>query len=144
MVMSTGGRVRGWIAPLHLTALKDRRCLLQALVSRTPHPPLMPRSRDGSVVSYPLTETVHKDNICHVTETPADVPASVAASARAVAERAIACLGGAGIFGCVGEGRKGLASLCEGIIHTWGRGGHTSFGASSGGSECMCTAPLYV
>jgi phosphoribosylaminoimidazole carboxylase len=42
---------------------------------------------------------VHKDNICHVTEAPADVPEKVAAAARAVAERAIACLDGAGIFG---------------------------------------------
>ena len=57
------------------------------------------RSRDGSVVSYPLVETVHKDNICHVTEAPADVPQRVSASARVVAERAIACLDGAGIFG---------------------------------------------
>ncbi len=57
------------------------------------------RSRDGSVLSYPLVETVHKDNVCHVTEAPADVPSGVAANARLVAERAIACLDGAGIFG---------------------------------------------
>ncbi|GAX78141.1 hypothetical protein CEUSTIGMA_g5583.t1 [Chlamydomonas eustigma] len=57
------------------------------------------RSRDGSVVSYPLVETVHKDNICHVTEAPADVPERVAAAAKKVAEKAIACLDGAGIFG---------------------------------------------
>lgn len=57
------------------------------------------RSRDGSVVSYPLVETVHKDNICHVTEAPADVPQQVSATARKVAEKAIACLQGAGIFG---------------------------------------------
>lgn len=66
----------------------------------SPPPPLPTfRSRDGSVVSYPLVETVHKDNICHVTEAPADVQDSVAANARKVAEKAIACLDGAGIFG---------------------------------------------
>ncbi len=35
------------------------------------------RSRDGSVVSYPVVETIHKDNICHVTEAPADAPSQV-------------------------------------------------------------------
>jgi len=57
------------------------------------------RSRDGAVVSYPLVETVHRDNICHVTEAPADVPPAAAAAARAVAERAIGALEGAGVFG---------------------------------------------
>ncbi|KXZ55857.1 hypothetical protein GPECTOR_2g1408 [Gonium pectorale] len=57
------------------------------------------RSRDGSVVSYPVVETIHKDNICHVTEAPADVAPALQAKAREVAERAIACLDGAGIFG---------------------------------------------
>ncbi|GLC43896.1 hypothetical protein PLESTB_000920700 [Pleodorina starrii] len=57
------------------------------------------RSRDGKVVSYPVVETIHKDNICHVTEAPADVPPAVQAQAREVAEKAISCLEGAGIFG---------------------------------------------
>ncbi|KAG2445813.1 hypothetical protein HXX76_000417 [Chlamydomonas incerta] len=57
------------------------------------------RNRDGGVVSYPIVETIHKNNICHVTEAPAGVPPSVEAKARAVAEKAIACLDGAGIFG---------------------------------------------
>ncbi len=51
------------------------------------------------MVSYPLVETVHKDNICHVTEAPADVPSSMASAAKRVAEKAISCLDGAGIFG---------------------------------------------
>lgn len=59
------------------------------------------RSRDGSVVSYPVVETIHQNNICHVTEAPAGVPADVAARAQAVAERAVTCLDGAGIFGYV-------------------------------------------
>eukprot|EP00798_Chlamydomonas_sp_ICE-L_P032526 gene32526-17239_t len=57
------------------------------------------RARDGSVKSYPLVETVHKDSICWVTEAPADVPNKVSVAATAVAEKAIACLDGAGIFG---------------------------------------------
>eukprot|EP00879_Flechtneria_rotunda_P023519 GHRR01024881.1.p1 GENE.GHRR01024881.1~~GHRR01024881.1.p1 ORF type:complete len:496 (+),score=146.15 GHRR01024881.1:746-2233(+) len=57
------------------------------------------RSRDGQVVSYPVAETVHKDNICHVTEVPACVPDQIQAEASKVAEKAVACLNGAGIFG---------------------------------------------
>jgi phosphoribosylaminoimidazole carboxylase len=57
------------------------------------------RSRDGTVLSYPVVETVHKDNICHVTEAPADVSPAVAVATRAAAEKAVAALYGAGIFG---------------------------------------------
>lgn len=57
------------------------------------------RSRDGTVVSYPVVETIHKNNICHVTEAPANVPDAVQQQARAVAEQAVAALYGAGIFG---------------------------------------------
>lgn len=57
------------------------------------------RSRDGTTSAYPVVETVHKNNICHVTETPADVPPAVRERAAQVAEQAVACLYGAGIFG---------------------------------------------
>eukprot|EP00775_Hariotina_reticulata_P011066 gene11066-11222_t len=57
------------------------------------------RSSNGSVVSYPVVETIHKDNICHVTEAPAGVPAAIQQRAQQVAEKAVACLYGAGIFG---------------------------------------------
>lgn len=56
-------------------------------------------SRDGKVVSYPVVETIHKDNICHVTEAPAEVSSAVQTQAQQVAEKAISCLEGAGIFG---------------------------------------------
>lgn len=57
------------------------------------------RSRDGTAVSYPVVETVHKDSICYVTEAPAGVPEGIQAQAKQVAENAVACLNGAGIFG---------------------------------------------
>jgi hypothetical protein len=62
-------------------------CLLMPIIhihlgQRLTPPPLCSRSRNGSVISYPLVETVHKDNICHVTEAPANVPGSVASAAR--------------------------------------------------------------
>lgn len=57
------------------------------------------RSRDGTVRSFPVVQTIHKDNICHTTETPAAVPPHVAARAKTAAEAAVACLEGAGVFG---------------------------------------------
>uniref|UniRef100_A0A6S8IX41 phosphoribosylaminoimidazole carboxylase n=1 Tax=Dunaliella tertiolecta TaxID=3047 RepID=A0A6S8IX41_DUNTE len=57
------------------------------------------RSSNGSVVSYPVVETIHKDSICYVTEAPADAPAKHLEAAKAIAEKAIGCLEGAGIFG---------------------------------------------
>ncbi|MEW5306172.1 MAG: hypothetical protein WDW36_008658 [Sanguina aurantia] len=57
------------------------------------------RSRDGSTLSYPVVETIHKDSILHVSEAPANVSEAVQRQARAVAERAVGTLQGAGIFG---------------------------------------------
>lgn len=57
------------------------------------------RSRDGSVKSFPVVQTIHKDNICHTTEAPACVPESIAIAAQQAAERTVACLEGAGVFG---------------------------------------------
>jgi phosphoribosylaminoimidazole carboxylase len=51
------------------------------------------------VLSYPVVETIHRDNICHVTEAPADVPPAVAQRAKDTAETAVRALSGAGIFG---------------------------------------------
>lgn len=60
---------------------------------------MVARSRDGEVVSFPVTETTHLNNICHTTETPAQVPPSTKALAIEIAERAISSLEGAGVFG---------------------------------------------
>jgi phosphoribosylaminoimidazole carboxylase len=58
------------------------------------------RSASGQVRSYPAVETVHKDNICHLVFAPLRVAdAAIARRAREVAEKAIATLSGAGVFG---------------------------------------------
>lgn len=57
------------------------------------------RSRDGTVISYPVVQTIHKDNICHTTEAPAQVPPVILQAAKRAAENAVACLSGAGVFG---------------------------------------------
>ncbi|KAI0052683.1 Phosphoribosylaminoimidazole carboxylase [Auriscalpium vulgare] len=58
------------------------------------------RTVEGEVTSYPVVETVHKENVCHLVFAPlrsADI--GLSSRARAVAERAVQSLNGAGIFG---------------------------------------------
>ncbi|KAL6626921.1 hypothetical protein ACP70R_030647 [Stipagrostis hirtigluma subsp. patula] len=59
---------------------------------------IVARSRDGSTVCYPVVETIHKDNICHVVEAPAEVSDKIKKLATSVAEKAIKSLEGAGVF----------------------------------------------
>ena len=54
---------------------------------------------DGGIFSYPVVETVHRDNICHLCYVPARVPDSVHFKATSLAEHAVKSLPGAGIFG---------------------------------------------
>lgn len=59
------------------------------------------RSEDGTSLTYPVSET-HQHPEQHVCETvlvPARVPASVAAAATSMAERAVSTVGGVGAFG---------------------------------------------
>ncbi|EGV64118.1 Phosphoribosylaminoimidazole carboxylase [Yamadazyma tenuis ATCC 10573] len=57
------------------------------------------RSIEGEVFNYPIVETIHKDNICHLVYCPAPVNASVMAKAEILARNAIKTFPGCGIFG---------------------------------------------
>ncbi|CAL8469156.1 g8697 [Coccomyxa elongata] len=57
------------------------------------------RSRDGSTMAFPVVETLHQNSILLVTEAPAQVPPETQRRAQEVAEQAVACLDGAGVFG---------------------------------------------
>jgi phosphoribosylaminoimidazole carboxylase len=57
------------------------------------------RSSKGLIRSYPTVETIHQNNICHLVYAPARVPFSTRAKARTLAEQAIKCFEGAGVFG---------------------------------------------
>ena len=61
---------------------------------------MVARTAAGAVRSFPVVETVHEESILLLTEAPAAVPWTVAEAARQLAERAVGCLDGAGIFGC--------------------------------------------
>lgn len=58
------------------------------------------RSAKGEVRSYPVVETVHKDNICHLVFAPLRHPdPNVIRLAKEIAEKATQTFEGAGVFG---------------------------------------------
>ncbi|KNE56397.1 phosphoribosylaminoimidazole carboxylase, ATPase subunit [Allomyces macrogynus ATCC 38327] len=57
------------------------------------------RDAQGHVVAYPVVETVHTRNICHVVVAPAQIDGLLAKKVQKVAEQCIASFDGAGIFG---------------------------------------------
>ncbi|WCJ31611.1 phosphoribosylaminoimidazole carboxylase putative / AIR carboxylase putative [Euphorbia peplus] len=59
---------------------------------------IVARGRDNSILCYPVVETIHKENICHIVKAPADVPCNVKKLATDVAYKAIESLEGAGVF----------------------------------------------
>ncbi|KAL9302004.1 putative phosphoribosylaminoimidazole carboxylase [Arabidopsis thaliana] len=59
---------------------------------------IVARGRDGSMVCYPVVETIHRDNICHIVKAPADVPWKINKLATDVAQKAVGSLEGAGVF----------------------------------------------
>jgi len=60
---------------------------------------MVTRGLDGSLVDYPVVETIHRENICHTVIAPAPVSGLILRRAREVARQAIGTLNGAGIFG---------------------------------------------
>ncbi|KAJ6842243.1 phosphoribosylaminoimidazole carboxylase, chloroplastic isoform X1 [Iris pallida] len=59
---------------------------------------IVARGRDGSISCYPVVETIHKDNICHIVEAPANVPGRIKELSVDVAQQAVSSLEGAGVF----------------------------------------------
>lgn len=58
------------------------------------------RTAAGQTYPYPVVETVHKDNICHLVFAPLrSRDPTLAAHAQETAERAVRSLSGAGVFG---------------------------------------------
>ncbi len=56
------------------------------------------RQTDGTVATYPVVETIHQNNICHIVIAPARIPAEAAARAQEVAGQVMEQLEGAGVF----------------------------------------------
>jgi Phosphoribosylaminoimidazole carboxylase (NCAIR synthetase) len=59
---------------------------------------IVARSTNGETAFYPVFETIHKDNICHIVIAPARVPDTVEKEAIQVAEKVLDNLKGAGVY----------------------------------------------
>ncbi|KAM3691075.1 hypothetical protein ACJW31_09G167800 [Castanea mollissima] len=59
---------------------------------------IVARGRDNSILCYPVVETIHKENICHVVKAPANVSWDIRKRATDVAYKAVSSLEGAGVF----------------------------------------------
>lgn len=57
------------------------------------------RNNKNEIVSYPVVETVHKNNICHTVTAPAPVEDIVKQQAKSFGEETMKHLNGAGVFG---------------------------------------------
>jgi 5-(carboxyamino)imidazole ribonucleotide synthase len=60
---------------------------------------MIARGRKGEIVPYPVVETIHKNNILHLTIAPAKVDKKIADKAKNFAIKTMEHLHGAGIFG---------------------------------------------
>ncbi|KAF2314562.1 hypothetical protein GH714_027591 [Hevea brasiliensis] len=59
---------------------------------------IVARGRDNTILCYPVVETIHKENICHIVKAPADVPWKIRKLAADVSYKAVSSLEGAGVF----------------------------------------------
>ncbi|KAJ0578003.1 putative phosphoribosylaminoimidazole carboxylase [Helianthus annuus] len=59
---------------------------------------IVARGRDNSISCYPVVETVHRENICHIVKAPANESWKIMKLATDIASRAVASLEGAGVF----------------------------------------------
>ena len=84
-----------------ITALANRPLYAEKWVSFFKEIAVMVvRTADGQVQSYPVVETVHRDNICHLVFAPLrSRDPKLSQKARSIAEAAVKSFSGAGIFG---------------------------------------------
>ncbi|XP_009364469.2 phosphoribosylaminoimidazole carboxylase, chloroplastic isoform X3 [Pyrus x bretschneideri] len=59
---------------------------------------IVARGRDNSIACYPVVETIHKENICHIVKAPANMSWKIRKLATDIATRAVRSLEGAGVF----------------------------------------------
>lgn len=60
---------------------------------------MVARSTKGEVVTYPVVETIHQNNICHVVKAPAEISKQLHHKAEKFAKKVMQHLKGAGVFG---------------------------------------------
>lgn len=60
---------------------------------------MVARSTGGEIALYPVVETIHRNNICHIVKAPAPIDAKLTNKVRLLAKRVMKWLKGAGVFG---------------------------------------------
>lgn len=56
------------------------------------------RDKEGNIESFPVVETIHKNNICHVVRSPAPVSDEIKLKAEELAHKVLKTLQGVGVF----------------------------------------------
>jgi 5-(carboxyamino)imidazole ribonucleotide synthase len=83
-----------------LNKLRRKKLYVEKFVSFTKElAAVVARSTKGEIVSYPVVETIHKNNICHIVIAPAPVDKKVTNKAKRLAIKTMQHLKGAGVFG---------------------------------------------
>lgn len=86
--------------PTAIKALGDRPLYVEKFVPFSMEIAVMVvRTLDGKVYAYPTTETIQKDNVCHLVYAPARLPFSIQQRAQTLAMDAVRTFEGAGIYG---------------------------------------------
>jgi phosphoribosylaminoimidazole carboxylase PurK protein len=57
------------------------------------------RNAKNEIISYPVVETIHKNNICHIVIVPAPIDKKIHVKAQKLAEKVMKQLQGSGMFG---------------------------------------------
>src|SRR5258708_3595587 len=60
---------------------------------------IVARNAKGEIATYPVVETIHKNNICHIVIAPAQVSPQIKNQAKRLAIKTMRHLKGAGVFG---------------------------------------------
>ncbi len=60
---------------------------------------MVARSTKGEIAAYPVVETIHKNNICHLVLAPAPISKTAQTKAQNLAKKVMQHLKGAGVFG---------------------------------------------
>jgi 5-(carboxyamino)imidazole ribonucleotide synthase len=83
-----------------LLAFQGKECLLEKFIPFVKEISVMTaRNRSGQIESFPVTENIHFNNILDTTIAPARISDKVLAKAQVLAQKTLAALKGAGIFG---------------------------------------------
>ena len=77
-----------------------RMCVIEKFIHFTKELSVMvARNTRGQIVSFPVVENIHSDNILDTSIVPARVNRQVESNAKSMAEKVVKCLRGVGIFG---------------------------------------------